>query len=450
MKKFIVVLLLGLLILGLLPLGVGSDVQAQDGVTITMVHLFADPQDFRSQVVEDIAAEFTAETGVTVNIITNETEYGPMFNAALLAYEQGNQPTIVQVDESLTQLAIDSEAFVAIEDVASPEQLAELDDVLPVIREFFSLGDKTWSVPWNNSNPILFYNKNHYIAAGLDPDVPPTTFDEVLAHCEAIMAAEIETVSHCANWPLTSWFIEQWLAMLGEPLLNNDNGRSARASEIYLGTESVRLIFDWWAEMAERGFYTYTGSPGDYNGDAINFLGQNTAIHINSTAGITLLQNFSRLQGFELGIAPLIRPNEDANGGVTVGGASLFIMKGFSEAETQAAADFIFYLVSTENMARWHQGSGYLPNRQSAIDLLIAEGWYEEHPEFYIALNQLLNSDSTVANAGMVLGPAETVRGMIGEAVQSIIDGGQDVEESLMAAKVRIDRELAQYNLLFD
>jgi sn-glycerol 3-phosphate transport system substrate-binding protein len=425
--------------------------QAQDPVEIKFVHIFSDQQDFRSEVVLQIAQEFMAQNpNVTVTVEAPTSDYEELFNSALLAAEQGNAPHVVQVEESLTQLAVDSQLFVPISQVASEEQLADLEDYLPQVKAFFSVGEELWGLPWNTSTPLLYYNKNLFEAAGLDPNAPPTTFDEVLATCAAFQAAQLEGLDACMNWPLASWFPEQWMAMQNAVLVNNDNGRSARASEVLFTAPEMLNVLTWWQTMSDNDYYTYSGTPNDYNGDAIIFLGQSTAMHINSTAGVTLLKSFSAAQGFELGIAPLPLPSPEATNGLTVGGASLFISAGYSEAETQAAIDFAFFLTNTQNGATWHQGTGYFPNRQSTLDLLNEEGWFEANPDFAIGLQQVLDGQQNVATAGMVLGPAQQVRGFLIEAIQSVVDQGADPLEALEAAKGRADQALADYNALFE
>lgn len=474
-------LVLAVMVASLVMVGLANpNAQAQDDVEITFVHIFgADENDFRAIVIQEIADEFMAQNpNVTVNIESPSTDYSELYEASVLGLAQGTGPHIVQIDESLTQNAIDSQLFLPISDLASEEQVATLDDILPVVREFFVIDDALWGLPWNNSNPILYYNRGYFEAAGLDPDVVPTTFDEVLATCEALMAAEIEGMSGCLNGPLVSWFAEQWMAMQGAPMLNNDNGRSGRASEILLTSPEMTRIAEWWQEMSDRGYWIYSGVTRDYNGAGLQFLGGASAMHLNSTAGISLIQAFSAAQGIDLGIAPLFKPTQDATNGVTVGGASVFVSAGKSDAETQAAIDFAFFLTNTENIAIFHMGTGYYPNRQSTIDLLTNEGWfdlypctliavtdeqlaacetvpdetnfYEFNPAFEIALNQVLNSEPSPATAGMVVGAADEIRGIVEQTIQSIIDGGEDVGESLEAGKARIDAVLADYNSLFE
>jgi len=119
LKKLIVVI--GLLACGLAPLlaPVGT-LRAQEAVEITFVHIFPDERDVRRSTIEEIAAAFMAENpGVTVTIQTTTDDYGEVFEGALRAAEQGNAPHVIQVEDSLTQIAIDSQYFVKIGDYAS-------------------------------------------------------------------------------------------------------------------------------------------------------------------------------------------------------------------------------------------------------------------------------------------------------------------------------------------
>jgi sn-glycerol 3-phosphate transport system substrate-binding protein len=440
----------GLLLIAAVPvLGSALAATAQETpVTISFVHIFGGEQDTRGGLIQAIADEFMAQNpNVTVEISSPSTDYTELFNSALLAAEQGSAPTIVQVEEGLTQLAADSGYFVPISEIASEEQLASLDDLLPTVRAYFTIEDELYSVPWNTSNPVLYYNRGMLEAAGLDPDAPPGTFDEVLAACEAIMAANPDLAA-CINFPLASWFPEQWLAMQNALFVNNDNGRSARASEVLFNSEAMLEIFSFLQAMNENGYFSYTGTPNDYNGEGITFLSGQTALTINSTAGLTLFQQFGAAQGIDLGVAPLPRPSADANNGVTVGGASLWVSATSSPEQQQAAVDFIFFLTSTENDIRWHQGTGYFPTRQSSIDQLTADGWFEENPFFGIAVTQLQESAGNIANAGAIIGPAAEVRQILVQAIQSVIDGGETPEAALEAATTQANAVLAEYNAL--
>jgi sn-glycerol 3-phosphate transport system substrate-binding protein len=378
-------------------------------------------------------------------------DYQTTFNNALLAAGQNDAPHVVQVEEGLTQLAIDSGLFIPVGELASEDQIAGLEDLIAPVRSYYNMGDTVWGIPWNSSNPVFYYNRDMFAAAGLDPDVSPATFADVTAACEALMASDLG-LETCINWPMVAWFPEQWVAMQGGLIADNDNGRTARASEVFYDSPEMQAVVNWWSDLADRGFYSYTGSPNDYFGEGVAFLSQRSAMTINSSAGISNFLPFGErfLGPGVVEVAPLPIPNEDATNGVTVGGASVWITAGHPEPELQAAADFIFFLTNTENDMRWHMGSGYFPNRQSSIDALTEQGWFEENPFYYIPLQQLFNSEVNTATRGAVMGPSAMVRGFLIDAFISIVDGGADPLEALQVAKRRADEALAEYNSLVE
>jgi len=421
---------------------------AQEPVTISFVHIFGGENDTRGAVVQGIADAFMAENpNVIVEVSSPSLDYTELFNNSLLAAEQGNSPTIVQIEEGLTQLAADSGYFTPIAQIASAEQLASLDDMLDVVVAYYTIGGELYSVPWNASNPILYYNKDMFTAAGLDPEVAPQTFDDILAACAAIDAVKTELeITSCMNIPMTAWLVEQWMAMQNAELVNNGNGRTERTTEVYFESPEMVEIAEWYALMASSGYLTYSGTPNDLNAEGTTFLGKQTAITINSTAGLTLIQRFSTLQGFELGVARMPLPDADATNGVTMGGASLWVSSSATPEQAQAASDFLFFLTNTANDQVWHQNSGYFPIRASSIDALTEAGWFETNPNFAIAIDQLRESVGNIANAGAVVGPSTEVRGILVEALQSIVDSGTAPAEALAVAKQRADAVLADYN----
>src|SRR5690606_38993583 len=162
---------------------------------ITFSHIFSDENDVRGAVVVALAEQFMQENpNITVILQSNTADYRELFDNAMLAAAQGNAPNVVQVDESISQIARDSTFFLPISELGSDEQLAELDAFFPQILNFYTVDDMLWSVPWNTSNPLLYYNKDIFREAGLDPDNPPRTFDEMLAACETLMSAGIESL----------------------------------------------------------------------------------------------------------------------------------------------------------------------------------------------------------------------------------------------------------------
>lgn len=444
MKK----LWLSLLLLSFLA-GVLS-VSAQEMVEIRLVHVFGGENDSRGSVVQQLADTYMqAHPNISIVLDGSNGSYPDIFNNALLAADQGDAPNILQVEDALTQQAIDSGYFIPVGAVATEEQLATQETILPVIRAYYDLGDVVWSIPWNSSNPVFYYNKDMFRAAGLDPQDPPATFDEILAACEMIMNADL-ALEGCINWPISTWFLEQWVAMQNGLMVNNENGRSGRATETYFDSPEMLTIFEWIDALDDRGYFFYTGSVDDATGEAISFLGQRTAMSVQSTAGLTIFVNFAARQGFELGVSQMPLPTETATNGLVVGGASLWLLADQPEEELAAAVDFLFFLTSQENEILWHKGTGYIPNRQSTIDQLTAEGWFDENPFYRVAIEQLINSQVNTATAGAVIGPSDELRTFLEQAMVSVVDGNETPQAALQAAKDQADALLAEYNRLFE
>jgi sn-glycerol 3-phosphate transport system substrate-binding protein len=437
--------LIALLLVVALVLPTALTLAQDDDITIVFSHAFGDEN--RQGWVADVAEAFMAENpGITIEAVSNPS-YRDTLNGAILGAQQGNAPHIVQVFEVGSQLALDSGIFIPVSDVANEDQLASLEDVIPAVRDYYSLGDDQWSLPWNSSNAVLYYNKTIFEAAGLDPEMPPTTYSEVLETCEVLMSqAEDLGLQGCMGWNMHSWFVEQWMAEQQAPFANNENGRDGRATEINLESDAMKNIFNWWKEMADSGYYIYTGTLEDWNGSDALFTGQQVALHVTSTADIVNNNEAAMEAGFEMGNGMLPIPDDSERNGVVIGGASIWLTGDHPQEELEAAADFMFFLANEANAVTWHQATGYFPIRFSAIDTLTEEGWFVENPNFQVAFDQLTETVPGPATSGALLGNFLELRTIIEEAAQAVVDSGVPVDEALAEANELANESLTAYN----
>jgi sn-glycerol 3-phosphate transport system substrate-binding protein len=122
--------------------------------------------------------------------------------------------------------------------------------------------------------------------------------------------------------------------------VNNDNGRSDRPTETYLNSPEVLNVMTWWKDLADKGYFTYSGTPEAYTPEGLLFVTGKTAIHISTSAGLSNIQKFAPTMGkFEPRVTAFPLPNEDATNGMTAGGAAVWVMGGHSKLETRAAVD---------------------------------------------------------------------------------------------------------------
>ncbi len=412
----------------------------EDAVVIDFWHAFGGG---RKLLIERMVADFNYTHPKIYVRVENKGSYRDTLNAAILAAQQGNPPHIVQIFEIGSQLALDSGIFVPIEDlVIGPE--FQPDDYIEGVANYYNIGGKFNSMPWNSSNPILYYNKDIFRAAGLDPEKPPQTFEEMLSMCETIVSSG--AAKNCVSWPLHSWFFEQWMANMGAELANNGNGRDARATEVYLTGDAAKTIVSWWKEMYDKGYYAYSGKLEDWDGADAIFVSGQAAMEITSTSDVVNRQNDAAANGFELGTSYLPYPASSERQGVVVGGASLWLTGGHPDEEMQAAKDFVIWFTNTENSIRWHKATGYFPIRKSAVQVLEIENWFERNPAYRAAFDQLLNTKPTRATQGALIGAFPEVRTIIEQAVEKVLADQASVDDALAEAKAQADKAIEEYN----
>jgi sn-glycerol 3-phosphate transport system substrate-binding protein len=315
--------------------------------------------------------------------------------------------------------------------------------VLPPLISYFTIGDTLWSLPWNNSTPLLYYNKNMFEAAGLNPETPPATWQEVEAACQAIMAASV--APYCFSPKIYGWYFEQWMALQGQELVNNGNGRADRATETNLTSDAAHAIMSFWKDVNDMGYWVYTGKTNDTQGANQIFLAGQSAIHLESTGSVTSFTAGAETAGFELGTGFFPTNGEVERQGVIIGGASLWVSADNTDEENAAVATLLGWLHEPEQMAFWHQRTGYMPITLSSQQLLTDQGYFDENPNAKTAIDQLAAVQVTSATAGAITGPFPQIRTLTEQAIQSVVSGG-DIDEVLADLKAQADAAIADYN----
>ena len=405
--------------------------------TVEFWHTFGDAK--RGGWIQARADDFNkTHPGVTVKPMFKGSD-NELITSLVLVARQGNPPALAQIFEGGSQLALDSGIF----QPASAIKSVDFSDYLGPVINYYTIGGKVNSIPFNTSGPVLYYNKDLMKKAGLDPKAPPTTFGGLLADCKKIADAKIG--ANCFGMSLNGWFIENWMAEQGQTFLNNGNGRSGRATSTTLDSEAARKIFSFFKTLQDNRYFSYTGKLEDFDGSDAIFTSQKVVFHITSTSKIGNNSDAAKRAGFELGVGVLPIPNGTKRGGVVIGGASLWVAKNISKAQAEAALDFALELTNTRNMADWHKLTGYYPARQSSINLLRSQGWFNQAPLQLVAFNQLTKTIPSPATAGALNGAGIQTRKITEEALQKVLNG-VPVDTALKEAKLRADAALSDYN----
>lgn len=428
-----------LLTLALLALP-ASQLAAQEGATtINFWHAMSGS---RGDVVQAIVDAFN-EANPDVQVVPEfKGSYAETLTAAIAAYRAGEAPHIVQVYEVGTRTMLDSGAIVPVAEIGGDE--FDQEQFVEPIVNYYAVGGELRCMPFNSSTAMIYYNKDIFEAAGLDPDAPPATFSELLEAGQQIVAADLGIDGVIAfGWP--AWIFEQMYAIHDQFMADNNNGRDALATEVYFNSDFGVDVMTEWKNWADEGVLIYGGREYQAN-DA--FVAGEVAMLIQSTSSLGGIQNNV---AFDLGTAflPTLDGYERAGNNV-VGGGCLWVMDGFDEAAYDGVWRFFQHLSSDEQAIVWHKGTGYFPATDAAVDALEAEGWFEENPNFLTAFEQILSGTNTPAAAGVLLGDFVTIRDIEDTAFEEVIVNNVDPKAALDAATAQANQILEDYASLIE
>ena len=410
------------------------NVMAEEKVEINWWHAMSGG---RLEPVKNMVERFN-ETHPNIHVNATFTgSYKETLNKAITSAKAGNPPNIIQTYEVGTQMMWDSPYIVPIEDLAEPGEV-DWADYLSVVRRYYTNRDgKLVSMPFNSSTAILYYNKDLFAKAGLDPNNPPTTYAEMEEIGKIIVDEKAAKHAITFGWP--TWVFEQTHYWTDNLYVNNGNGRENRATEVLFNKEPGKKIMEAWADWEDQNILVYGGR--EYEPDAA-FMAQSTAMLVQSTSHCKdLVENAP----FEVGTSFLPRPEWTKRGGTTIGGASLYIFKD-DQKKMDAAWEFVKWLSKTENAVYWHKQTGYFPIRYSALKKLMDEGWFAEHPNFLTAFIQVLTAKRTNATSGAIVGRFPQVRDIVDDAVTNIFSDKLSVEEALDRAAEEANKVIEKYN----
>ena len=373
--------------------------------------------------------------------IVVKAEYQGSYDESLTKFNAvagtNSAPTMIQTFEIGTMSMINSGNIVPIQEFIDADgyDMSGLEDN---IVNYYSLDGRFYSMPFNSSTPVMYYNKDAFKAAGLDPEAPPSTYEEV----EAVSKAIAETNPNMKGFAFQAygWLWEQLLANQGALLLNNDNGRTDTPTEIGWTEEEGKSIFEWVKRMVDDQTFANYGTNGDNM--VAGFLAGDVAMFLQSSASA---RNVINNAPFEVGIAFLPHPENKERAGVVIGGASLWMIDGKPDAETKAAWEFMKFVQSPEIQAHWHVGTGYFAINPDAYNQEVVKKAWEEKPQISVTVQQLQATKSSFATQGALMDMLPQGRKIMESALETIYNGG-DIDSTYADAVAQFNRAIEQAN----
>lgn len=396
--------------------------------------------------VKALADKFNASQTKYIVSPVYKGSYSDTMNAGIAAFRANAAPAIIQVYEvgTATMMAAKGAVKPVYELMKEYGQKFDPKIYIPTITSYYSTSKgEMLSLPFNSSTSVMYYNKDAFRKAGLDPDKPPVTWPEFFEVAKKLKASGMEG-GFSTNW--ISWIqLENFSAWHNQPFGTLSNGFDGLGTELVFNSPLTNKHFETLYQLSKDKVFIYGGRENKANP---LFTSGQVGMHFESIGGYG---NFPNTCKFEFGVA-MLPYYPDAPGGAPqnsiIGGASLWVFNGKTKDEYKGVADFFSFLSLPESQASFHQNTGYLPITMAAYELTKSQGYYDKNPGPEVAIKQLLNKAPTANSMGIRFGNFNIIREIEDQTWEDILAGKISVKDGLNKMVADGNAELRKFEQL--
>jgi sn-glycerol 3-phosphate transport system substrate-binding protein len=386
-----------------------------------------------TKIIDRFAADFEKDNpGIKLRPIYSGS-YQESIAKALTAVKSGDPPvTSILLSTDMFTL-IDEDAIVPFDDlIKTADDKAWLSSFYPAFMENSQTGGKTWGIPFQRSTIVLYYNKEAFKEAGLDPNRPPATWNEMTQYAEKLTKRD-------ASGKATQWGVQipssgfpYWLFQ-GLTIENGVNLMNSAGTEVYYDKPEVIGALQYWLDLVNKykvhppGIVEWGTTPKD-------FFERKVAMMWTTTGNLTNVKNNAR---FDFGVAML--PANKQRGSPT-GGGNFYIFKKSTPAQREAAFKFIKWVTAPERAAQWGIDTGYVAVRADAWDTPVMKQYVAGFPAAAVARDQL-----PFAKAELSTHDNQRVTKALNDGLQAALTGTKSAEQAMKDAQREADRLLRSY-----
>lgn len=392
--------------------------------------------------VEKLAADFNAtQTGYRI-VPVYKGNYTETVTSAIFAFRSRSQPAIVQVNEiaTATMMAAKGATYPVYELMRDQAEAFNPSAYLPAVTGYYTdMAGNMLSFPFNASTPILYYNKDLFRAAGLNPDEPPRTWPELGAAAKRLRTAGA-ACGFTTAWP--SWInVENFSAFHNIPVATKSNGLGGLDAVLTFNNPLMARHVAQLAEWQKTKVFDYSGrataaEPRFQKSECGIFLG-------SSGTRADILANAKFEVGY--GMIPYWPDVTVAPQNSIIGGATLWVLRDRPREEYKGVAKFFAFLSQPEVQAAWHQKTGYLPITRAAYELTRQQGFYDRNPGTVKSIEQITLKAPTENSKGLRLGSFTLIRDAIEDELEQAFSGKKPAQEALDTAAERGNKLLRQF-----
>lgn len=386
-----------------------------------------------AQTIEELTADYvTANPDVTIEAVYAGS-YQDTITKTLTAVRGGTPPQLSVILSVDMFTLIEEDAIVAFEDVIEDDTDKQwLNAFYPAFMDNSQTGGKTYGIPFQRSTPVLYYNKEAFAEAGLDPETPPATWEEQVDMAKKLTKRDAD--GNVTRWGLRipssgfPYWLFQGLSTQNDVILANDAGNKTNFDDPKV-VEALQYLVDLSTEheVMQPGIIEWGATPKAF------FEGQ-AAMMWTTTGNLT---NVRENAPFDFGVAML--PANKRRGAPT-GGGNFYIFKDSTEAQKKASLDFIKWISAPEQAARWSIATGYVAPRPDAWETPAMKQYVADFPPAKVARDQL-----EYAVAELSTYQNQRITTIFNDALEAAITGEEEPAAALESAQAQADRILRAY-----
>ncbi len=385
------------------------------------------------KIIDGYVAEFEKENpGIKIKAIYAGT-YQDTLVKALTAFKSGEPPDIAVLLSTDMFTLIDQDAITPFDGLLKTDaDKAWAKSFYPAFMENSRTGGKIWGIPFQRSTIVMFYNKDAFKAAGLDPNKAPDTWDELVADGQKLVKRD-------AAGNVTQWAVEipstafpYWLFQ-GLTTANNVRLMNEAGTKTYFDKPEVIQALQFWVDLSRKykiqppGTIEWGTTPKD-------FFERKTAIMWTSTGNLT---NVRKNAGFAFGVAML--PAHQGRGSPT-GGGNFYLFKKMTDEQRAAAFKFVEWMTAPERAADWGIATGYVAVRPDAWDTPAMKKYVADFPAAAVARDQL-----KYAVAELSTHDNQRVTKALNDGIQAALTGTKTPAQAMTDAQAEATRILRPY-----
>jgi sn-glycerol 3-phosphate transport system substrate-binding protein len=378
-----------------------------------------------TEVVDGIVADFEAENpDIKVNAIYSGN-YDDTRVRALSALASGDPAQLAVMFSIDAYDLIEQDLVMAFDDISGVDK-SWLNSFYPALMANGNIEGKTWGIPFQRSTIVAYYNKDLFRAAGLDPEAPPTTWDEIISMGKTLTKdGTYGLMIPSTGYPY--WMFQALAIQNGKEVMSNDGLTT------FFDDGTVIDTLDFWKSLSTEHGIMPEGTV-EWGTLRQAFLEGKTAMMWHSTGNLTAVKNNA---SFDFGVAEL--PANVRKGSPT-GGGNFYVFKDTSAEERSAALKLIEFMTSPEQAAAWSIATGYMGVSPAAYETEALKNYTAEFPPALVARNQL---EHAVAEFSTF--ETARVREGLNNAIQAALTGAKSSADALKEAQASAVRLLRDY-----